>query len=168
MQASHGRYCAFFCIYMEEFGYARGVVGQWWALGVVAEVAVFALMPRLVAHYGVRSLLLASLALTTLRWVLIGAVPSNLPAMLFGQTLHAASFGVYHAVAIALFNRYFTGRNRGRGQALYSSLSFGAGGALGSYYSGLAWDSLGPLTTYGIAAGLSAVGLGIAWVWLRD
>jgi PPP family 3-phenylpropionic acid transporter len=168
MQASHGPYYTFYTIYMEEFGYSRGVIGQLWALGVVAEVGVFALMPRMVANYGVRALLLASLALTTLRWLLIGAVPSNLPAMLFGQTLHAASFGVYHAVAIALFHRYFTGRNRGRGQALYSSLSFGAGGALGSYYSGLAWDSLGPFATYAIAAGLSALGLGIAWAWLRD
>ena len=168
MQASHGPYYTFYTIYMEEFGYSRAMIGQLWALGVVAEVGVFALMPRLVAHYGVRKLLLGSLTLTTLRWLLIGAVPSNLPAMLVGQTLHAASFGVYHAVAIALFHRYFTGRNRGRGQALYSSLSFGAGGALGSYYSGLAWDGLGPFSTYAIAAGLSAVGLGIAWRWLRD
>lgn len=167
MQASHGPYYTFYTIYMEGIGYSRGLIGQLWALGVVAEIGVFLWMPRLVSGWGLRALLLLALALTTLRWVLIGALPESLPVMLFAQTLHAASFGVYHAVAIALFHAYFTGRSQGRGQALYSSMSFGAGGAFGSYYSGLIWDTGGALSAYLVAAGLSALGLVIAWRWIR-
>jgi len=168
MQASHGPYYTFYTLYMEGHGYTRSAIGQLWALGVVAEVGIFLLMPRLVAHYPLRSLLLASLALTALRWLLIGHYPQSLPIVLAAQTLHAASFGVYHATAIALFHKYFPGRLQGRGQALYASLSFGAGGALGSYYSGVVWESLGAEAAFIIAAGLSAAGLVIGWRWLKE
>ncbi|GAB4301359.1 MAG: major facilitator superfamily domain-containing protein 6 [Thiohalomonadaceae bacterium] len=168
IQASHGPYYTFYTLYMEGHGYTRSAIGQLWALGVVAEVGIFLLMPRLVAHYGLRSLLLTSLALTTLRWLLIGHYPQSLPVVVGAQTLHAASFGIYHATAIALFHRYFPGRLQGRGQALYASLSFGAGGALGSYYSGAVWEWLGAEAAFIIAAGLSAAGLVIGWRWLKD
>lgn len=168
MQASHGPYYTFYTLYMEGHGYTRSAIGQLWALGVVAEVGIFLLMPRLVASYGLRSLLLASMVLTTLRWLLIGHYPQSLPIVLAAQTLHAASFGVYHATAIALFHRHFPGRLQGRGQALYASLSFGAGGALGSYYSGAVWESLGAEAAFVIAAGLSALALVIGWRWLKE
>jgi PPP family 3-phenylpropionic acid transporter len=39
-----------------------------------------------------------------------------------------------------------------RGQAIYLSVSFGAGGVLGSALSGLGWDSIGPAWTFSAAA----------------
>lgn len=165
MQASHGPYYTFFTIYMGEHGYSGTVIGQLWALGVVAEVGVFLVMHRLVPRFGLRLLLLASLALASLRWVLIGLAPESLPLLLLAQLLHAATFGVYHAAAIQLIHGYFTGPNQGRGQALYSSLSFGAGGAAGGLYSGFAWDTLGSSFTFLIAAAVSTLALGLAW-WL--
>ncbi len=167
MQAGHGPYYTFYTIYMEELGYGKGLIGQLWALGVVAEVGVFIVMHRLVTHYGLRLLLLWALALTALRWLLIGAVPESLAAMLFAQILHAASFAIFHAVAIALFHHYFRGRHQGRGQALYSSLSFGAGGAIGALYSGIVWDAGSPAGTYYIAATLSIAAFGIAALWIH-
>lgn len=167
MQASHGPYYTFFTIYMEEYGYGRGVIGQLWALGVVAEVGIFLAMHRMVPHFGLRALFIVALLLATLRWALIGAVPQNLPLMLIAQTLHAASFGVFHAVAIAYFHHFFTGRHQGRGQALYSSLSFGAGGAVGALFSGWVWEGISPEATYYVAAGLSLLATLIAWGWVR-
>ncbi|SCZ56398.1 MFS transporter [Thiohalomonas denitrificans] len=168
MQASHGPYYTFFTIYMEDYGYGRGLIGQLWALGVAAEVGIFLLMHRLAPRFGLRALLIAALMLTTLRWMLIGFIPQNLPTMLFAQTLHAASFAIFHAVAIALFHQFFTGRHQGRGQALYSSLSFGAGGAIGALYSGWVWEGISPEATYYIAAVLSLAATLIAWAWVRE
>ena len=168
MQASHGPYYTFYTIYMEGFGYSRFVIGQFWALGVIAEVVIFLIMSLLVHRFGLRNLMLWTAVLTSLRWLLIGALPESLPVMLFAQLLHAASFGVFHATAIALFHRFFIGRHQGRGQALYSSLSFGAGGAFGALYSGMAWDSVGAAPTYGIAAVLAAVAGIITWRWIRN
>jgi PPP family 3-phenylpropionic acid transporter len=167
MQASHGPYYTFYTLYMEAHEYSRAAIGQLWALGVLAEVGVFLLMHRWVPRFGLRTLLLTSLGLTVVRWLLIGHFPEWMAVMIFAQTLHAASFGIYHAVAIQLIHRYFTGRNQGRGQALYSSLSFGAGGAVGSFISGLGWDTLGPANVYSVAALLAFVALVIAALWIR-
>lgn len=166
MQASHGPYYTFYTLYMEDHGYARSLIGALWALGVIAEVVIFLVMHRWVPRFGLRNLLLISLILAALRWGLIGSFPETLAVMIFAQTLHAASFGIYHAVAIQYIHRYFTGRHQGKGQALYSSLSFGAGGAVGSFFSGLGWESLGAADIYFVAVGVALLATAVAWVWI--
>jgi PPP family 3-phenylpropionic acid transporter len=164
LQAGHGPYYTFYSIHMEAHGYSLSMIGGLWALGVIAEVIVFLLMHRLVPKFGLRNLLLVSLLLAVVRWLLIGLFPEHLSVMLFAQILHAATFGVYHAAAIQLIHTYFKGKHQGKGQALYSSLSFGAGGALGSFYSGYVYDYFGALLMFGIAAVLSLLAFFIAWV----
>ncbi|MGM0552468.1 MAG: MFS transporter [Pseudomonadota bacterium] len=159
MQASHGPYYAFFTLYLEEAGYSRSVAGQLWALGVAAEVVLFLLMPRLILRFGAWMLVSAALVLTTLRWGLLAAVPDSLGMLLFIQILHAASYGVYHAAAISLIHYFFPGRLQGRGQALYSSLAFGLGGAMGSLVAGYLWDGISPASVYVFAAFLAAAGV---------
>lgn len=169
MQASHGPYYTFYSLYLEGHGYTRSAVGLLWALGVGAEVALFMVLHKVFRRYNLELLLVVALVATTLRWLLIGYFVDNSSVIVFAQILHAASFGLYHAVAIQLFHRHFVGRSQGRGQALYSSLGFGAGGALGSLYSGYMWDAVGPTATYLVAAGCSAVAtvIAIRTLWLR-
>jgi PPP family 3-phenylpropionic acid transporter len=139
--------------------FLQGLIGGLWGLGVVAEVIVFMLMPKMLPRFGARQLILVTLGLTSLRWVLIGVFASHLSLLLLAQILHAFSFGVYHVVAIHLIHQFFTGPHQGRGQALYSSVGFGAGGALGSLAAGYEWTLFGPNATYLLAAGLSMLGL---------
>jgi PPP family 3-phenylpropionic acid transporter len=111
-----------------------------WAWGTAAEIIVFAYTPRLLARWSPHRLLTAALAVTSVRWVLTGVFPGSLTILLVAQTLHMASFGVFHAVSVVLIHRYFGGTLQTRGQALYSSLGFGVGGALGSLWAGYAWE----------------------------
>jgi PPP family 3-phenylpropionic acid transporter len=166
MQASHGPYYTFFSIYMQDHHYSLDWIGALWALGVIAEVLIFLVMHRMVPKFGLRPLLISSLLLATLRWVLTALFPENLPIILFAQILHAATFGIYHASAIQFIHHYFVGQHQGKGQALYSSMSFGAGGAIGSLYAGYSWELLGPETTYLLAAGVSLLASIIAWKWV--
>ena len=78
--------------------------------------------------------------------------------VLISQGLHAASFGMFHAAAIHLIHEFFP-QHRGRGQALYASVSFGAGGAIGSLYAGVLWDVVPPTTTFLVAALFAFVGM---------
>ena len=167
MQASHGPYYTFYSIYLQDHGYSRSLIGQLWALGVIAEIGVFVVMPRLVPRFGLRALLLSSLTLAVLRWLLIGYFVDSLPMLIIAQVLHAATFGVYHGAAIQLIHRYFRGSHQGRGQALYSSLSFGAGGAVGALYSGYIWASGGGVISFGVAALISGGALLFAWRGLK-
>lgn len=167
MQASHGPYYTFYSLYLQGEGYSRGAIGQLWALGVIAEIGVFLIMHRLVPRLGLRRLLLGSLAIGALRWLLIGYFVDNAVILIGAQLLHAATFGVYHAAAIQLIHRHFRGRHQGRGQALYSSLSFGAGGAAGALYSGYLWDLGGGRMAFAAAAAVSALAWLLAWRRLR-
>ncbi|MGM0477331.1 MAG: MFS transporter [Pseudomonadota bacterium] len=168
MQASHGPYYTFFSLYMRDIGYSGLTTGILWGLGVGAEVVLFLIMAWLMRRFTLRVLLVASFVLAALRWIVIGLWPEQLGLLLFAQLLHAASFGSFHAAAIALVHRVFSGPNQGIGQALYSSLTFGAGGALGSLSSGLLWDGFGPTGTYLVAGGVAATGAALAaWAVVR-
>ncbi|MES9812723.1 MAG: MFS transporter [Candidatus Thiodiazotropha sp.] len=169
MQASHSAYYAFYSIYMEEAGYSSSVIGQLWALGVIAEVGLFLVMHRLLHQWGARKVLIISLVIAVVRWILVGSAPDNLFLVLLAQVMHAATFGTFHAAAIHLVHHYFVGRHQGRGQALYSSISFGAGGAFGSLLSGYLWSGIGPAATFWIAAAYALLAVVIAWRWVdRD
>jgi len=128
---------------------------------------IFLLMNKLIPRFGLRTLLLAAVALAALRWLLVGNFVQWLAVLLFAQVLHAASFGIYHACAIELIHRYFPGSHQGKGQALYSSLSFGAGGAIGSLYSGLLWDKAGAPWVFSTAAVIALIAFILTWVWIR-
>lgn len=160
MQISHGPYYTFFSIYMEEIGYSRSLIGLLWSLGVMAEVVLFAIMHLLLRRFSAQTLLVVSLILAAIRWCMIGLFAEHLVLLLVSQLLHAASFGSFHAASIALVQCFFTGRTAAQGQAVYSSLGFGIGGAIGAWGSGLLWLEVGPQGSYllaGLAAGFGAV-----------
>ena len=163
MQLGHGPYYTFYSIYMQDHGYSLSLIGFLWALGVFAEVLIFMRMHKLVPKFGLKRLLLVSLLVAASRWVIVALFPTSMPLMVLAQIFHAASFGLYHAVAIQLIHQYFVGKNQGKGQALYSSVSFGAGGAIGSLYAGYTWEYFGTTTTFMIAAIVSLVAAYIAY-----
>jgi len=164
MAVAHGPYYTFFTIHLVEAGYSKTLAGWLWALGVVCEIGVFLVMPRVFARVRPETVLLVTLLAAGVRFVLIGYLAGSLAVLLFAQLLHALTFGAYHASAMALVHRYFTGRNQARGQALYNSLAFGVGGTIGSLYSGGAWDSLGNAETFALASGFALLAAGVfAW-----
>lgn len=167
MQASHGPYYTFYSIYLRGHGYTQGTIGLLWAFAVICEVGVFLALRPLLRGFTLRSLFLASFALAALRWGLIGYFPNQPGVLAAAQALHAATFGMFHATALQMVHRFFSGRTQHRGQALYSSVSYGAGGTLGSLGSGYVWETLGPTGTFVSAAGLAAAGLMLALVGIR-
>jgi len=168
MQFSHAPYYTFYTLYLSEHGYAKTVISAMWSLGVMAEVLVFLFMRRLLRIWGLKQLMMGSLLLAALRWWMIGVFVDNAVLMVLAQLLHAATFGVFHGSAVMLIHRYFPGRLQGRGQALYSSLSFGLGVSLGSLASGAMWESLGSMPTYFMAAVVTGLAALLCWRWLED
>jgi len=146
VQLAHGIYYTFYSLQLEAAGYSRSQVGYFWALSVIAEIVIFLAMRRLLSNWALRDVLVFSLLLTTLRWLLIGLMPGSLSALIFAQCLHAFSFAACHAISMEYLRRFFAGNLRGRGQAIYTSVSFGAGGAAGALIGGLLWDYSGALT----------------------
>jgi len=167
MAVTHGPYYTFYSIYLVDHGYDKSTVGWLWALGVLCEIGVFLVIPRVFARVTPRRLLLASFALAVLRFLMI-AWGVESPWIVWGaQTLHAFTFGTFHAAAVALIHQHFRGRHQARGQALYTSLSYGVGGTLGGLISGVTWDGLGPDWTFTLAAASAALAWGVYAAWGR-
>lgn len=150
MQFSHAPYYSFFSIYLEQHGYARTAIGWMWSLAVLAEVAAFAFMHRLLPRVGEKAILMLCLALAALRWTVTG-LAVDIPAVIWGiQLLHAATFAAFHAAAISFIFHHFGEGHQGQGQGLYSML-WGVGVALGSWISGALWVQHAAWTFYGAA-----------------
>jgi len=104
VQASHAVYYGFSTIDWQAAGYDGGVIGALWALGVISEIALFALSARLPSTITPLALLLAGAAGAVVRWSIMAAAPPAilLPAL---QCLHAFSFGTTHLGALAFVSR---------------------------------------------------------------
>jgi len=167
LQLAHGAYYSFFSIYLEEQGYSRSLIGILWSVGVVAEIVIFTVMHNVLIRFGVRTVLIASLLLAAIRWLMIGNVADSLWLLVLAQCLHAFSFGTFHASAIDTIRRLFDSGSQGGGQALYGAVSFGFGGAAGSYLAGLYWH-IGADMIFNVAAIACALAALIAWYGFRD
>ncbi len=146
LQLSHGVYYGFYTLYLQDQGFSRTLISSLWALGVLAEIVLFLVVPRVFARFSLRQCLLASLLLASARWGLIAFAPNHLPLLAIAQLAHAFTFGMVHAVAMSYIKTYFVDGLQGRGQALYSALGFGAGAAVGTLLAGVLWPLGGSLT----------------------
>ena len=166
MAVAHGPYYTFYSIHLVGYGYTKGAVGWLWSLGVICEIAIFFWMAHLFRAFTLRQVLIVSFGLATIRFAIIASCGDNLALLLIAQTLHAATFGSFHAAALGYVQRFFRGRNQARGQASYTSLTFGLGGTLGGFYAGYAWEHFGAVMAFAGAALCAFAGMLILWWWL--
>jgi len=159
MVTAHGVLYNFYSIYLSEHGYSKGTIGLLWAVGVVCEIGIFILMPRMMAKYSLKTILMISLVLAVLRFSLIGLSIDHLWILILAQTLHAATFGSFHAASVEVITQFFKGRHQAKGQAIYNSVAYGIGGTVGGVAGGYALQFLGGQQTFILAAIFPLIGL---------
>ena len=164
MTAAHGTMYVFYSIYLEQAGYSKTLIGVLWTAGVVAEVLLFLRLPEVMRRISLRTLLLASFICAVLRFLVVGWAVDSPLLLAAAQLMHAATFGAFHAGCVATIHRMFPGGLAARGQALYSSISYGLGGAAGSLIAGWSWVALGPAPSFALSALFGALGGAlVAW-----
>lgn len=152
MVTAHGVLYNFYSIYLVEHGYSKGMIGLLWSLGVICEIGIFMLMPKIMARFSLKNILLTSLALAVLRFGMIGVAVDSLWLLLIAQSLHAFTFGSFHAASVEVITQFFNGRHQARGQAIYNSVAYGVGGTIGGLAGGFALQYLGGEKTFLLAA----------------
>ncbi|HSI25552.1 MAG TPA: MFS transporter [Methylotenera sp.] len=166
MVTAHGVLYNFYSIYLSEHGYSKGMIGLLWAVGVICEIGIFMLMPKIMARFSLKTILLISLVLAVIRFSLIGSAVDNIWLLILAQSLHAATFGSFHAASVEVITQFFNGRHQARGQAIYNSVAYGIGGTIGGVAGGYALQYLGGQQTFMLSAifplaGLVVIGLGL-------
>src|SRR5258706_10927186 len=96
--------------------------------------------------------MLASFGCAIVRFLAIGWGAAYLWILLVAQLLHAATFGAFHAASVAAVHRVFPAHAQSRGQTLFSSISYGAGGAAGALFAGWGWEAAGAGVPFFLAA----------------
>jgi PPP family 3-phenylpropionic acid transporter len=104
IQGSHAVYYVFSAIDWRAEGLDTFSIGVLWALGVLAEIVLFALAGRLPVSVGPMALLALAAVGAVIRWTAMAFEP---PALLLPwlQCLHALSFGAAHLGAMAFLAR---------------------------------------------------------------
>ena len=159
MAVAHAPYNTFYSIYLVDAGYSTTTVGWLWALGVIAEIALFLWLPHMMRRWRLGQILVACFCFAIARFLMIGWGLNSLAILAVAQLMHAMTFGAFHAAGVAATHKVFRGDLQSRGQALYSSLGYGAGGAIGTVAAGYAWQSLGGAMTFTLSAAIATIAL---------
>ena len=154
---AHTSLYAFFSLYLVSLGYSKTAVGLIWAVGVVAEVGWFWFQGRWLARRSSHAWLTLAAGVAVLRFALIAGFGSVAWLLVLAQCSHAITFAAQHSSCIGVINRHFPGRLRGRGQALYTVLGYGASGVIGGVAGGALSQSWGFASVFWAASAASLI-----------
>ena len=99
IQASHAVIYGFGTLQWSARGIGGTTIGMLWALGVVAEIVLFALSSRVVGAVGATGMIVLGGAGGALRWAVMAFDPPTVVLPLL-QALHGLSFGATHLGAM--------------------------------------------------------------------
>lgn len=159
MAVAHGPYYAFYSIGLKAHGWSASQIGWLWTLGVLSEIAVFWLMPRILARVSLPRLLALGLWMAVLRFAVIAALPDTPPAIVAAQLLHAFTFGTHHTASVGLVHRYMPPEHQAKGQGLYWVLGYGIGGGVGGLAAGALWPHGEMAAAFGVSVLAALLGI---------
>jgi PPP family 3-phenylpropionic acid transporter len=162
IQGSHAVYYGFSALDWSKAGIDGTSIAALWALGVVAEIVLFALQGRLPPFLTPPLLIMIGGAGAALRWLVMAFDP---PAMALPvlQLLHGLTFGATHLGAMALLVRVAPQGRTATAQAYYA-IGLGAvmaammslSGWLYAAYGGRAYAAMALAAVAGCACGAVA------------
>ncbi|EGA69161.1 putative 3-phenylpropionic acid transporter [Vibrio sinaloensis DSM 21326] len=150
IQGSHAAYYSFSSIYWKEAGYSEDIIGYLWSLGVVSEVAIFALSKRLFSGWSLRAMFVVAALGCIARWGLTAST-TMIAALVLIQLLHGVTFAIAHIAAIQ-YIQDSEPRKMVALQALYNAIPLGAFIALMTTLSGWGYEHWGANVFWAMAA----------------
>jgi len=151
IQGSHALYYGFGTLHWQAAGLGAGLIGGLWAVGVLAEVALFLWGRGLVARLGPVGLSLIAAGAGVLRWG-VTALTVDPWLLVPAQMLHAATFGMQHLATMVVLARVVPVAEAGTAQTLHAALGVGL-------WMGLLALVCGPLYAAAGGAGFWAMAL---------
>jgi len=148
VQGSHAAYYIFASIAWQQSGLGGLTIAGLWSLGVVAEIALFALSPRFTLPPAMLVVIAALSAVA--RWVITAQQPP-LPVLAVVQLAHGLTFGLTQVGTMGLLMRHVPGHVMARGQG-YLAACGGIVSSSASILSGAIYAGYGQGVYYVMAA----------------
>lgn len=165
VQAAHATYYAFGSIHWARQGIAAELIGLLWAVGVFAEVALFAWSGAVYRRLSAVALMIIAAVASVVRWSVMAFDPAT--GVLFAlQLTHALTFGASHLAAIRFISESVDVSLAGTAQALYATIAMGAAMGAATLLSGTFYPDLAG-RTYMLMSAVSAIGLVAAILVMR-
>lgn len=156
IQASHAVYYGFSALAWRSDGLDGTAIAALWALGVIAEIVLFAVSGRLPPFFSPTVLLMIGGLGGALRWTAMAFDPPTVALPLL-QLLHALSFGATHLGALT-----YLARNAPPGQGAtaqgYLAIALGAAMAAATGLSGVLYQAVGGVSYAAMALAAIAGG----------
>ncbi|MGE4072456.1 MAG: MFS transporter [Lysobacterales bacterium] len=162
MQLAHGAFYVFLSLHLMRNGYSAQQIGLLWAVGVMAEIAMFLWMPRVLGRFSPQTIMSACFGIGIVRWLVTALLPEHGWAIALSQMGHAFTFAAFHSTSIYAIGQFFPGRSGVHGQGMLYGFSSGLGGVLGALLAGALWELGGGRSSFLGAAVISMVGLALA------
>jgi MFS transporter, PPP family, 3-phenylpropionic acid transporter len=159
IQGSHAAYYAFASITWQVSGLGGLTIAGLWALGVLAEIVVFALSPRFTWPPAVLVVIGALAAMA--RWLITAQEPSA-PLLAVVQLAHGLTFGLTQLGVMGLLVRHVPGHMMVRGQG-YLAACGGIVASSASILSGAVYARHGQGVYYVMAA-MALSGAMVIWL----
>jgi PPP family 3-phenylpropionic acid transporter len=159
IQSSHSAYYIFASIAWQQSGLGGLTIAGLWALGVVAEIVLFALSPRFTLPSAV--LVVISALSAVARWVITAQDPP-IAILAVVQLAHGLSFGLTQVGIMGLMVQHVPGHMMARGQGYLAACS-GIVAAITSILCGMVYARFGQGVYYMMAAMAASGGL-VMWL----
>jgi len=159
IQGSHAAYYSFASITWQASGFGGLTIAALWALGVMAEIVVFALSPRFTWPPAVLMVIGALSAVA--RWLITAQEPSA-AVLAVVQLAHGLTFGLTQLGTMGLVVRHVPGHVMARGQG-YLAACGGIVTSSASILSGAIYARHGQGVYYVMAA-MALAGAVVMWI----
>lgn len=164
IQASHAAIYAFGSIHWRDLGFSSAAIGYLWAVGVVAEILIFAALGRSIGRGpAALALVLVGAVAAAIRFAALAADPGAAATFAL-QALHGLSFGATHLGTMGALALLAPERARGRAQgvvasahALAMAAATGLSGPIFRAAGPLVFLAMAPLAVIGMVLGLLAL-----------
>ncbi len=167
VQAAHAAFLTFGTLIWQKQGLSGEWIGTLWAIGVLVEVALFAVSGRIARFVGAARLLIVAAAASVIRWLAMAFEPP-LELLIALQALHGVSYGVAQIGAIHFIHDAVPLGASGSAQALYATIASGVAMGAATLIAGAIYARAGSTTYFAMAtiacvALLAAVVLNRTW-----
>jgi PPP family 3-phenylpropionic acid transporter len=158
IQSSHSAYYIFASIAWQQAGYNGLTIAGLWAIGVIAEIVLFAVSPRFTLPSAVLVVIAAVSAVA--RWTITAQDPP-IAVLAVVQLAHALSFGLTQVGIMGLMVHHVPGHVMARGQG-YMTACGGVVASATSILCGMVYARYGQGVYYMMAAMAGSGGL-VMW-----